>query len=102
MTGNLTIWTALALLGAMVVSAGALTSQGRPMQLSRAQFHDNCAAVNGHFAALSGEVVCSLAADRQIVCQFGDTLGNCLWSGPVDAEILARIFRAPSPGEAAT
>lgn len=95
MTGNLTIYTALALLVALTASAGALTQNPKPMHLTATEFHGNCAAANGHFAMLGGEVVCTLAPTEQIVCQYAQTLGNCLWTGPVEVDTLARIFRSP-------
>ena len=95
MTGNLTTWTAVALVVALAASVGAMSGNARPMHLSRAQFHDNCAAADGQFAVLGSQVICSLAADRQIVCQFGTSLGNCLWTGRVEAATLARVFASP-------
>jgi hypothetical protein len=87
----------LLLLGALVVagigSAEALNGDGgRPMGISMERFHDNCLGQQGRFVALRGQVVCKVAADVAIVCQYGPGLGNCLWTGPIKAATLAGIF----------
>jgi len=102
---NLTLMVLGALVLAGIGSAEALHRDGgRPMGISMERFHDNCLSQQGRFAALRGQVVCRVAADVAIICQYGPGLGNCLWTGPIKAATLTGIFAergSPPKGPAA-
>jgi hypothetical protein len=89
---------------AIVLASGtcfeAMRETQRPASLTRQQFHDNCTGQNGRFGTLRDEVTCSLTPEVAVVCQFASTLGNCVWSGPIELGALGRLFavtRAPLP-----
>jgi hypothetical protein len=93
MRANLTLMVLGALVLAGIGSAEALNRDGgRPVGISMERFHDNCLNQQGRFAALHGQVVCRVAADVAIVCQYDAGLGNCLWTGPIEVTTLTGIF----------
>ena len=81
---------------ALLMAGGTCIEAVRQAQpdigLSREQFHANCTAQEGRFGMLRNEVICSLSEKLALVCQYETSLGNCLWSGPMDPASLGRMF----------
>ncbi len=73
--------------------AGALRSPEPPVAgLDQARFASNCVAQGGSFSGSATSIACRLGPSIEVRCAVAPTLGNCRWTGPIEAAVLEGIF----------